>query len=122
MSKWPKYPTIYEINTWVWLSDLSEKSGIPTDLRSVRAPDWDAIAKFGFDAVWLMGAWWLGVGLRTGTDVLLWLISATVPFNPACRFRGAKCKGKPGIYRMLCRMQTTTATATKCCRQDYMWS
>jgi len=57
MSKWPKYPTIYEINTWVWLSGLSQKSGMPTDLRSVRAADWDAIAKFGFDAVWLMGVW-----------------------------------------------------------------
>jgi len=57
MSKWPKYPTIYEINTWAWLSDLSEKSRIPAGLRSVRAADWDAIAKFGFDAVWLMGVW-----------------------------------------------------------------
>jgi hypothetical protein len=49
VSKWPRYPTIYEINTWVWLSDLSEKSGTSTDLSSVRSADWDAIAKFGFD-------------------------------------------------------------------------
>jgi len=57
MSKWPRYPTIYEINTWVWLSDLSEKSGTSTDLSSVPSVDWDAIARLGFDAVWLMGVW-----------------------------------------------------------------
>ena len=57
MRAWPKYPTIYEINTWVWLSDLSVKYGNPVDLNSVRAQDWDAIAAYGFDAVWLMGVW-----------------------------------------------------------------
>jgi hypothetical protein len=35
VSKWPRYPTIYEINAWVWLSDLSQKSGTIVDLRSV---------------------------------------------------------------------------------------
>jgi glycosidase len=48
---------LYEIDTWVWLSSLSEKSGTTTDLSSVPSADWDAIAKFGFDAVWLMGVW-----------------------------------------------------------------
>lgn len=57
MKKWPKYPTIYEINTWVWLSDLSTKYGKPIDLSSVPAADWDAIAGYGFDGVWLMGVW-----------------------------------------------------------------
>lgn len=57
MNKWPKYPTIYEINTWVWLSDLSTKYGKPIDLSSVPAADWDAIAGYGFDGVWLMGVW-----------------------------------------------------------------
>jgi glycosidase len=57
MPKWPRYPTIYEIDTWVWLSDLRERSGTSTDLSSVPAAEWDAIAQFGFDAVWLMGVW-----------------------------------------------------------------
>jgi hypothetical protein len=57
MSVWSRYPTVYEINTWVWLSSLSEESGVPTDLGSVPAADWDAISSFGFDAVWLMGVW-----------------------------------------------------------------
>jgi len=24
---WKQYPTLYEINTWVWLADLSHKYG-----------------------------------------------------------------------------------------------
>jgi len=57
MSNWPQYPTLYEINTWVWLSELSQKTGASVDLSSVPSAEWDAIAKFGFDAVWLMGVW-----------------------------------------------------------------
>jgi DNA-binding transcriptional LysR family regulator len=50
-------PTVYEINTWVWLSELSRKAAKRFDLGSVPAAEWDAIAAFGFDAVWLMGVW-----------------------------------------------------------------
>jgi hypothetical protein len=57
LSTWPRYPTLYEINTWVWLSDLAKKFGTFVDLSSVPATEWDAIAAFGFDAVWLMGVW-----------------------------------------------------------------
>ena len=57
MSIWPRYPTLYEINTWVWLSELSLKTGTSVDLSSVPSAEWDAIAKFGFTAVWFMGVW-----------------------------------------------------------------
>ena len=57
MSAWPRYPTLYEINTWVWLSELGVKTGRPVDLGSVPEAEWDAIARFGFDAVWFMGVW-----------------------------------------------------------------
>src|SRR5438270_10273394 len=57
MPKWPKYPSVYEITTWAWLSSLTEKSGTAIDLSTVPATEWDAIARFGFDAVWLMGIW-----------------------------------------------------------------
>jgi hypothetical protein len=49
--------TIYEINTWVWLSRLSAKAEAPVDLGSVPPAEWDAVAEYGFDAVWLMGVW-----------------------------------------------------------------
>jgi glycosidase len=57
MSVWPRYPTLYEINTWVWLSELSVKTGRSVDLGSVPQAEWDAMARFGFDAVWFMGVW-----------------------------------------------------------------
>ena len=57
MSIWPRYPTAYEINTWVWLTELAQKTGAPVDLSCVPSDEWDAIAALGFDAVWFMGVW-----------------------------------------------------------------
>lgn len=57
LSRWPRYPELYEIDTWIWLSDLSQKHGKSINLSSVPAAEWDAIAAYGFDAVWLMGVW-----------------------------------------------------------------
>jgi len=57
VSVWPSYPALYEINTWVWLSQLSQKYGKSLDLASLPATEWDAIAAYGFNAVWLMGVW-----------------------------------------------------------------
>jgi Alpha amylase, catalytic domain len=54
---WSTYPTLYEIDTWIWLSDLTRKHGRSVDLGSVPAAEWDAIAAHEFDAVWLMGVW-----------------------------------------------------------------
>src|SRR3954471_11158981 len=57
MSKWPRFPSVYEISTWVWLADLGKKYGTFIELGSVPPQEWDAIAALGFDAVWLMGVW-----------------------------------------------------------------
>lgn len=57
MALWPRYPTLYEINTWVWLTELGQKYGQPIDLSSVPDAEWDALASYGFDAVWFMGVW-----------------------------------------------------------------
>lgn len=57
MKTWPKHPVIYEINTWVWLGELSRKYRKSVDLATVPEPEWDAIAANGFDAVWFMGVW-----------------------------------------------------------------
>ncbi len=50
-------PVIYEIPTWVWLSELRTRYGAAVDLGSVPAEEWDRIGGFGFSAVWLMGVW-----------------------------------------------------------------
>lgn len=56
-SKWVQYPTLYEINTWVWLAELSRTAGKPVDLGCVPGGEWDRIANYGFHALWLMGVW-----------------------------------------------------------------
>jgi hypothetical protein len=57
MKSWPQYPVIYEINTWVWLNELSRKYGRPITLATVPAEQWSRLSSFGFDAIWLMGVW-----------------------------------------------------------------
>jgi hypothetical protein len=37
--------TPYEINTWVWLSELSLRTGTLVDLGKMPLDEWDAIAK-----------------------------------------------------------------------------
>ena len=54
---WPKYPLIYEINTCVWLTELSRKYRRQITLADIPAAEWDALAQLGMDAVWLMGVW-----------------------------------------------------------------
>jgi hypothetical protein len=44
MGPWPNHPIIYEINTWVWLEELSRKYRNPTTLAGVRREEWDVIA------------------------------------------------------------------------------
>lgn len=58
MTGWPDQPVIYEINTAVWLSELSRApGGRRVTLADVAAADWDAVTPSGVDAVWLMGVW-----------------------------------------------------------------
>jgi glycosidase len=57
MTHWPKNPIIYEINTWVWLHELTRKYRRAIALGTVPAKEWDAIASPGVHAVWLMGVW-----------------------------------------------------------------
>ena len=57
MAEWPKRPLIYEINTWVWLGELSRSYGRPVSLADVPFEEWDALADLGVNAVWLMGVW-----------------------------------------------------------------
>ncbi|MCX6234347.1 MAG: alpha-amylase family glycosyl hydrolase [Bacteroidetes bacterium] len=57
MKPWPKYPVIYEINTWIWLQELSRKYDRHITLSSVPQQEWDFLSSFDVDAVWLMGVW-----------------------------------------------------------------
>ena len=51
------HPHLYEINTWAWLEQLSEGQKKNITLGNVPDTEWDALAKRGFNIVWLMGVW-----------------------------------------------------------------
>lgn len=57
MAKWPAHPVIYEINTWVWLHELSRRYQTPITLANVADAEWEALTAWSPDAVWLMGVW-----------------------------------------------------------------
>jgi glycosidase len=53
----PLRPIIYEINTWVWLNELSDKYKRRITLANIPAGEFDEIERIGADAVWFMGVW-----------------------------------------------------------------
>ncbi|HSR12478.1 MAG TPA: alpha-amylase family glycosyl hydrolase, partial [Thermodesulfobacteriota bacterium] len=46
-----------EINTWVWLQELSREYGKRVTLSDVPREKWDALAALNVDAIWFMGVW-----------------------------------------------------------------
>ncbi len=63
-SSWRANPRIYEINTWVWLRQLSQRHGRAITLADVPLAEIDGLAELGFDALWLMGVWQRGTATR----------------------------------------------------------
>jgi hypothetical protein len=58
---WPRNPLVYEINTRVWLREVSARVGRRLTLDTVPVEEIDALAAHGFDALWLMGVWTTGL-------------------------------------------------------------
>jgi glycosidase len=54
---WRQRPVIYEIDTVVWLHEVSAVLGEPATLAAVPDDQWDAVCLPGIEAVWLMGVW-----------------------------------------------------------------
>ena len=82
MAKWPSYPNLFEINTWVWLSELQVRYWKNIQLGSVPAAEWDAIGDMGFDAVWLMGVWErspAGIAISNRDDQSLRVFRSALP-------------------------------------------
>ncbi|MDD1753232.1 MAG: hypothetical protein LUQ38_09120 [Methanotrichaceae archaeon] len=74
MTDWSKHPLIYEINSWVWLSELSHIYNRPVSLAKVPSEEWDALGNLEVDAVWLMGVWErspAGIRIAMTNEVLL---------------------------------------------------
>ena len=53
----PPRPSVYEVNTAVWLTRLGAGRTGALTLDQVPAAEWDALAALAVDAVWLMGVW-----------------------------------------------------------------
>jgi hypothetical protein len=53
----PRHPLLYEVNTAVWLDELSRGLGRRVTLAGVPDCEWDHLQRRGFDIVYLMGLW-----------------------------------------------------------------
>jgi hypothetical protein len=54
---WPRNPIVYEVNAWAWLGEVGARAGRPVGLGEVPEAEWDSLAAWRPDAVWLMGVW-----------------------------------------------------------------
>ena len=53
-------PLLYQINTRVWLTELSRALGKRANLDDIADAELDRIAELGFDWVWLLSVWQTG--------------------------------------------------------------
>ena len=53
----PTHPTIYEINTPIFLREVGVRVGYAVTLADVPDDEWDAIVRPGVDTIWFMGIW-----------------------------------------------------------------
>ena len=60
----PRYPSLLEINTRVWLRRLAREAGRPVTLATIDDALLDDIARRGFDWVWLLSVWRTGAASR----------------------------------------------------------
>ncbi len=82
------HPHLYEINTWVWLQELSRTMNRTIRLGDVPDREWDELQARGFDYIWLMGIW---------ERSLLGDCAAT------CGFTERVCQSPSGVAGIGCR-------------------
>ncbi len=51
------FPLVYEINTRVWLLQLSQREQTTVTLGTIPEKEFEFFATCGFDIIWLMGVW-----------------------------------------------------------------
>jgi len=64
MATTPRYPTLFQINTRVWLQRLSREAGKPITLADIDDGTIDGFAEQGFDWIWLLSVWQIGAAGR----------------------------------------------------------
>ncbi len=56
----PRYPLLYQINTRVWLTELSRDLGRQATLDDIPDSELDRLAQMGFDWLWFLSVWQTG--------------------------------------------------------------
>jgi hypothetical protein len=56
----PRYPSLHQINTRVWLTQLSGKLDRPAVLDDIPDAELDRLAELGFDWIWFLSVWQTG--------------------------------------------------------------
>ena len=78
----PWYPSLYQINTRVWLTEAARALGRPATLDDISDAELDRWAALGFDWVWLLSVWQTGpAGQRVSRENAEWRkeFQATLP-------------------------------------------
>jgi glycosidase len=60
----PRYPSLYQINTRVWLTELSRGLGRPATLDDIPDAALDQFAALGFDWIWMLSVWQTGLAAQ----------------------------------------------------------
>ena len=61
-------PSLYQINTRVWLTELSRALGRPATLDDVPDAELDRLAAQGFDWIWFLSVWQTGPVAQAGLE------------------------------------------------------
>ncbi|HJY33459.1 MAG TPA: hypothetical protein VJ260_01340, partial [Vicinamibacterales bacterium] len=56
----PRHPSLYQINTRVWLTALAQSLGRPATLDDIPDGELDGLAGMGFDWIWFLSVWQTG--------------------------------------------------------------
>ncbi len=56
----PRYPSLYQINTRVWLTALSGALGRRATLDDIPDAELDRLAAAGYDFIWFLSVWRTG--------------------------------------------------------------
>jgi glycosidase len=59
-----RYPSLYQINTRVWLTELSQRMGRAATLDDIPDAELDRLASMGFDWVWFLSVWQTGLAAQ----------------------------------------------------------
>ncbi|HEX3166941.1 MAG TPA: alpha-amylase family glycosyl hydrolase, partial [Chitinophagaceae bacterium] len=68
-------PSLYQIDTRLWISRLSEKRGAPVTLDDIPNSELDKFHRSGFQWIWLTNIWQRGSDLRDVDEAARFAIS-----------------------------------------------